>query len=72
MIKARSDCKGGNGQLKLGYRTKAPLTEEERKERAINRVNSKVWEEIAENMMTKWKTLQNEKKKLKESMKEMG
>ena len=65
VIKARSECKGGSGQLKLGYKTKAPLTEEERKERAISRVKSKVGEEIAEKLMTKWKTLQNEKNKVK-------
>ena len=61
VIKARRECKGGSGQLKLGYKTKAPLTEEERKERAI----SQVGEEIAENLMTKWKTLHNEKNKVK-------
>ena len=54
VIKARSECKGGRSQLKFGYKTKAPLTEEERKERAISRVKSKVGEEIAENLMTKW------------------
>ena len=54
VIKARRECKGGSGQLKLGYKTNSPLTEKERKECAFSRVKSKVGEEIAENLMIKW------------------
>ena len=49
--------------MKLGYKTKTPLTEEQRKARAVARVKEKVGEEVAERLIKKWKEIQLEKKK---------
>ena len=51
--------------MKLGYKTKTPLTEEQRKARALERVKAKVGEGVAENLLKKWNEIQsgNDKKK---------
>ena len=65
VIRPRSECRGGSDQLKLGYKTKTPLTEEQRKARALERVKAKVGEGVAENLLKKWNEIQsgNDKKK---------
>ena len=65
VVKPRSECRGGSDQLKLGYKTKTPLTEEQRKARAIERVKAKVGEEVAEGLMKKWKEIQLVKERKK-------
>ena len=64
-IKPRSQCSGGSGQLKLGHKTKPALTEKERRERAMDRIKSKVGEEIAEDLHNKWKQVQRDRNKVK-------
>lgn len=68
VVKPRSECRGGSDQLKLGYKTKTPLTEEQRKARAVARVKEKVGEEVAERLIKKWKEIQLEKKKKKRQL----
>ena len=59
VVRPRSECQGGHGQLKLGNKTRTPLTEEERKARAIARVKSKVGEEVANKILKKWEETKN-------------
>ena len=54
--------------LKLGHRSKVPLAEDIRKERALNRVKAKVGEEIANDLLDKWKQVQNDKDKGKKKL----
>ena len=67
VIKPRSECKGGGGQLKLGNKTKTPYNEKERNERAIQRVKDKVGETVAEELLKKWEESLTEKDKKKRS-----
>ena len=65
VVKPRSECQGGHSQLILGNKTKPPLTEEERKARAIARVKSKIGEEIAKKILKKWEETKNKTEKKK-------
>ena len=57
VVRPRSECQAGSDQLKLGHKTKTPLTEEQRRERAVGRFKSKVGEDISEELKNKWKEI---------------
>ena len=65
-IRPRSECNGGTRQLKLKNITKGRASKETQKARAINRVNEKIGQEQAKEMLAQWEELKKSKQEKKE------
>ena len=50
-----SQCDGGTKQLKLRNTSKGAASDEERKERALKRIENKVGKDVMDDMLSQWK-----------------
>ena len=65
VVRPRSNCSGGASQLKLGHKTKPPLTLKEKNERATKRVKDKIGNDLAQQLLEKWKEIKKDKNLVK-------
>ena len=71
-IRPRSQCNGGTKQLKLKYVTKGRASNAVLKERALDRINKKVGEEKANEILARWKEISQQNHKSKKEVRAEG
>ena len=55
----RSQCDGGTKQLKLKNTSKGTASDEERKERALKRIENKVGKDVMDDILSQWRKIQD-------------